>query len=150
MTELLDSLCKADNTGSVLRHYVTCQKTVGKPYQAPDPPPLVKWRVQETQPFEVMGVDYTGALYVQDGGNENKVYICIFMFAVTRTLHLEVVTDLTAGIFLQAFKRFSCHKSLPKMMISDNASTYLATADKLKELFSSKLLSEALSRKGVT
>ena len=35
-------------------------------------------------------------------------------------------------------------------MISDNASTYLAAADELKELFSSKSLLEALSRKGVT
>ena len=34
-------------------------------------------------------------------------------------------------------------------MISDNASTYLAAADELKELFTSPLLSDALSRKGV-
>ena len=35
-------------------------------------------------------------------------------------------------------------------MILDNASTYLAAADELEELFSSKSLLDALSRKGVT
>ena len=37
----------------ILKHYVVCQKVIGRPYQAPDPPPLVKARIQETQPFEV-------------------------------------------------------------------------------------------------
>ena len=34
-------------------------------------------------------------------------------------------------------------------MISDNVSTYLAVADELKELFTSPLLSDTLSKKGV-
>jgi len=49
----------------LLRHCVICQKVSGRPYQMPDPSPLVKARIQETQPFEVTGVDFTGALYVE-------------------------------------------------------------------------------------
>ena len=134
----------------LLRHCVICRKTEGKPYQTPDPPPLVKCRVQETQPFEVTGVDFTGTLYVRDTGKESKVYVCLFTCAVTRTVHLEIVTDLTTENFLQAFRRFSSRKSLPKFMLSDNASTYLAAADELNKLFSCKILLDALSRKGVT
>ena len=37
----------------ILKHCVFCQKVIGRPYQAPDPPPLVKARIQDTQPFEV-------------------------------------------------------------------------------------------------
>ena len=124
----------------LLKHCVICRKTEGRPYQAPDPPLLVKCRVQETQPFEVTGVDFTGALYVKDIGKESKVYVCLLMCAVTRTVHLGIVTDLSTENFLQAFRRFSSHKSLPTIMISDNESTYLAPADELKELFSSKSL----------
>jgi len=134
----------------LLRHCVICRKTEGRPYQVPDPPPLVKCRVQETHPFEVTGVDFTGALYVRDSGKESKVYVCLFTCAVTRAVHLEVVTDLSTENFLRAFRRFSSRKSLPVIMISDNASTYLAAADELKELFSSQSLLNNLSRKGVT
>ena len=133
----------------LLRHCVICRKTEGKPYQTPDPPPLVKCRVQETQPFEVTGVDFTGTLYVRDIGKEGKVYVCLFTCAVTRAVHLEIVTDLTTKNFLQALRRFSSNKSLPRVMLSDNASTYLAATDELNKLFSCKILLDALSRKGV-
>ena len=48
---------------------------------------------------------------------------------------------------MQAFRRFSSCKSLK---ILDNASTYLAAADELDELFNSTSLLNALSQRGVT
>ena len=59
-----------------------------------------------------------------------------------------ILTPITRAT--QAFRRFSSRKSLPPVMISNNASTYLAAADELEELFSSESLLVALSRKGVT
>ena len=133
-------------------HYncVICRKVQGKPYQTPDPPPLIKERTQNAHPFEFTGVDFTGALYVRDRSDHNKVYVCLFTCAITRAVHLEIVTDLRVGTFTQAFRRFSGHKSLPKVLISDNASTYMAAAEELLKLFNSALLTETLSRKGVT
>ena len=92
---------------------------------------------------------FTGALNVRDMGKENKVYVCLFTCAVTRAVHLEIVIDLTTGNLLLAFKRFSSRKSLPEVMLSDNASTYLAAVEELNKLFSCKTLLEALSRKRV-
>ena len=37
----------------LLRHCVNCQKIQGKPYQTPDPPPLIKERTQNAHPFEL-------------------------------------------------------------------------------------------------
>ena len=133
----------------LLRYCVICRKVQGKPYQTPDPPPLIKERTQNSQPFEFTGVDFTGALYVRDRGDEIKVYVCLFTCAVSRAVHLEIVTDLTVETFLQAFRRFSSRKSLPKVLISDNGSTYMAAAEELLKLFNSTLLTETLSRKGV-
>ena len=77
------------------------------------------------------------------------MYVTLFTCAVTRAVHLEIVSDLSTKTFLQAVRRYSSHKSLPRTVISDNTSTYLATADELKELFTSPLLNDTLSKKGV-
>ena len=130
----------------LLRRCVTCNKLLGKPYGAPSPPPLPKVRVTQCPPFSVTGVDFTGALHVKNGGDERKVYICLFTCASTRAVHLEIVQDLTVESFLLAFRRFFSRKSLPRQMLSDNASTYLAAAEDLQKLFESDTLND-LSRK---
>ena len=132
-----------------LRQCVTCNKLSGRPNSPPDPPPLSKVRVEESKPFTVTGVDFTGALYVKDTDGERKVYICLFTCACTRAVHLEIVSDLSVETFLLAFRRFASHKSSPRQMISDNASTYLAAAEEL-QLFESDTLKEALARQNVT
>lgn len=76
------------------------------------------------------------------------IYMPIYLPA-TRTLHLEVVFDLTKRSFLQAFRLFRMRKSLPYHMLSDNAPTYLTAAEELKQLFKSPTLKESLSRQGV-
>ena len=62
----------------LLRQCVICNNLKGKPFRAPDPPPLPKVRVTESPPFTVTGVDFTGALYIKDREGETKVYICAF------------------------------------------------------------------------
>jgi len=133
--------CARQRIRALLRKYVTCRKLAGQLYTAPDPPPLVKASKQQSMPFEVTGINFTGinftgALFVR-GEQESKAYICLFTCAVTRAVHLEVVTDLTVECFLQAFRRFSSRKSLPRLVLSDNGSTFLSAADELKALFSS-------------
>ena len=115
----------------------------------PRPSPLVKSRVSLSSPFTITGVDFTGALYVRAYQGESKVYLCLFTCAVSRAIHLEIVTDLTVECFLQAFCRFAGRRSLPKMLLSDNGSTFQAAATELRHLFSSNELSERLAHKGV-
>ena len=134
---------------SLLRTCVVCKKTAGRPYPAPDPPPLVKCRVDTAHPFEVTGVDFTGALYVRCSAGEQKVYVCLFTCAVSRAVHLEIVIDLTLECFLQAFRRFTSRRSLPRVMMSDNATTFLAAGEELQSLLSSAALADNLARRGV-
>ena len=119
---------------SLLRKCVTCLKITGKPFPAPDPAPLPQSRMQDVHPFTYTGVDFTVALYVKDGSQEARVYLCLFICATTRAVHLEIVQDLTAETFLLAFRKFAGRRSLPRMMISDNGSTYLSAAEELKSL----------------
>ena len=111
---------------SQLRQCVICRKHGGKPYQIPDPPPLPHIRTCASVPFTITGIDFTGALYVYNNNTEEKVYICLFTCATSRAIHLEVVTDLTVDTFLLAFRRFASRRSLPQIVVSDNASTYVS------------------------
>ena len=135
---------------SLLRRCVICRKHSGKSYTAPDPAPLPKVRMQDTRPFSVTGVDFTGALYVYHRGEESKVYICLFTCATSRAIHLEVVTDLSAETFLLAFRRFAGRRSTPQVMISDNATTFQSAAEELKTLSSSEEVRAVLNCEGVT
>ena len=134
---------------SLLHKCTICKRHSGKPYPLPTPPPLPAMRMRDVAPFTVTGVDFTGALYVQMNGAERKVYICLFTCATTRALHLEIVADLSTETFLLAFRRFVSRKSLPRIIVSDNGSTYLSAAEELKELLSSRNLIESLNRQGV-
>lgn len=133
----------------LFRRCVTCRKLKGTPYNAPDPPPLPKIQTQQSEPFSVTGVDYAGPLYVKQNNREIKSYICLFTCAVTRAVHLEVVTDFTERSFIQAFRRFASRKSSPRLMISDNASTFIAGGEELKQPFQSPSLREEFTRRGV-
>ena len=135
---------------SILHHCVVCRKVTGKPYPAPDPPPLPQLRTQDVHPFTFTGVDFTGALYVYQGKEEVKVYLCLFTCATTRAVHLEIVQDLTAERFPLAFRKFAGRRSLPTIMISDNGSTYLSAANELRSLMELPEVKEELSKRGVS
>ena len=82
--------------------------------------------------------------------SESKVYICLFTCASTRAVHLEVVTDLSEKTFMQAFRRFAARRSLPRLIMSDNASTYMSASKELEKLFQSPTLKAILIKKGTT
>ena len=67
-----------------------CSRVTGRPYAAPDPPPLPKMQVQDKQPFTVTKVDFTAALHVRNKTGDEKAYICFFTCATTQAVHLEV------------------------------------------------------------
>ena len=141
--------CARQRIRSLLRKCVTFRKLAGQLYTAPDSPPLVKARIQQSLPFKFTGIDFTGALYERGNGSETKAYICLFTCAVSRAVHLQIVTDLTVECFLQAFGCFSGRRSILHLVLSDNASTFLSASEELTTLFSSPTLTEALARTGV-
>jgi len=59
---------------------------------------------KEGKPFDVTGVDCTGAQHMRNNGTEAKVYICLFTCGLSRIVHLEVACDLSVQTFLRAFR----------------------------------------------
>ena len=114
---------------------VTCKRLQGSKYaQAPEPP-LPDVRVQQVAPFQVTGIDYTGAINVKGvNKEEEKAYILLFTCTVTRGIHLEVVQDMSCDTFIHAFRRFCSRRGFPQMLLSDNATTFHSGAKVLQEL----------------
>ena len=56
--------------------------------------PLPRDQITESPPFEIVGVDFAGPLYVKTKSSVERAYIALFTCAVTRAVHLELVSDL--------------------------------------------------------
>ena len=110
----------------VIRNCLTCIRYQGGPYQTKVMSPWPRSKTTESSPFTNTGVDYFGPLYVKNGGNRKKVWICLFTCIAVRAVHLEVVEDMTAEHFLEAFRRFIARRGKPNKIISDNAATFKA------------------------
>ncbi|XP_071178001.1 uncharacterized protein [Mytilus edulis] len=135
-------------TRKLLHRCSTCKRVIGKPYRAPDHPPLHKIRLQEAPSFTVTGVDFS--LHIKEkNGTLIKSYICLFTCPSTRVVHLEVVPDMTEESFLLGFRRFTCKKSLPNVMMSDNATSFISASQEIKQLCESQKIKKTLSTHGV-
>ncbi|XP_068240911.1 uncharacterized protein [Palaemon carinicauda] len=128
---------------SVLHHCVICKKVHGKQYRTNIIPPLPEFRVQRKQPLSVTGVVYTGALWIKEGKqNLERVYVILFTCPITRGIHLEVVRNQYDDSFLMAFRKFSSREGFPSLMLSDNATTFVAASEYLKTMADSPLFSK--------
>ncbi|KHJ98411.1 hypothetical protein OESDEN_01606 [Oesophagostomum dentatum] len=87
--------------------------------------PLPRERVTQAPPFGYTGVDYVGPILIRSlTGEDEKRYVALFTCLVTRLVHLEITTDLSAKSFLMAFKRFIARRGVPQKIISDNGTSF--------------------------
>jgi hypothetical protein len=76
-----------------------------------------------------------------------KCYVCLFTCAVTRAVHLELITDMTARSFLLAFRRFAARRGPVSIMYSDNAQTFRCIERHLSILQADPTVQDFLARK---
>ncbi|RWR99183.1 uncharacterized protein B4U79_02665, partial [Dinothrombium tinctorium] len=116
---------------SILRKCVICQRfnvTHADEVMAP----LPKDRVTKSRPFHVTGIDFAGPIYTK--GNA-KSYICLFTCAITRAVHLELVSDMTTECFVLSLKRFIARRGVPHVIWSDNGRTFKRAESELIALY---------------
>ncbi|XP_073965607.1 uncharacterized protein [Choristoneura fumiferana] len=102
---------------------------------------LPEARLKPSKPFKSTGVDYCGPIQIRfspgRGAKSYKGYICLFICMVTRAVHLEAVTDLTAKGFIAAFRRFTSRRGHCQDLYSDNATNFVGADKELQEMFNS-------------
>ena len=88
-------------------------------------------------------VHFSGAIHLSE---EKKAYIALFTCGITRSLHLELVEDMSAPEFIGMLQRFIPRFGAPKQMISNNAKTFLATSKHFKKICQKPELESYLTR----
>lgn len=118
---------------TVIHRCATCKRFRLQAATAPTGP-LPAERVTRTSPFEVVGVDFVGPVYLKTDGGSSKAYIALFTCAVTRAVHFELITSLATKAFLHAFRRFVARRGIPTLVYSDNALTFKRAAKDIQKL----------------
>ena len=67
--------------------------------------PVERVRTWTHAGFVDVGIDFTGPVYVKDGKNTKKTWICIFVCGNTRAVHFELTLNMTTETFLDAYRR---------------------------------------------
>ncbi|XP_070511538.1 uncharacterized protein [Cardiocondyla obscurior] len=144
----------------IVRNCVTCFKCKPKFSQA-KMADLPGKRVNVARPFTHTGVDYAGPILLKEHKRRNakltKAYLAIFVCFTVRAVHIEIVSDLTSGAFIAAFKRFISRRGRPECMYSDNGTTFVGAEKQLREMLdcvrseaTSTALREFLSERGIS
>ena len=134
-----------------LRSCLKCKMAKPKPLSVMYGP-LPSDRITPQPPFTVVGIDFTGPLYVYQGDECKKMYICLYTCAVVRAVHLELVWDLTTESFLRSFRRFISIRGLCSTIYTDNAQTFKKANTELMKslnLFKSKEFKEYLGEQRI-
>ena len=112
----------------VISRCVTCKKLEGLAYSASPQPPLPHFSVSDDFASSRLRVGFTGPVFVKDLYSRskrcNKAYIAIIICASSRTVHLELLPDLSTPSFLKSFKRLIARRGVPRLVTSDNGKTF--------------------------
>ncbi|GFQ93465.1 integrase catalytic domain-containing protein [Trichonephila clavata] len=115
---------------TMIRICLICKKYNAKPADQLSGQ-LPRDRITQSPPFQIVGIDFTGAILVTDNQETHKSYVSLFTCAVTCAIHLELVSDMPTKCFLLALQRFLARRGNCKVIYSDNARTLKAAEKEL-------------------
>ena len=131
----------------ILHQCVVCRWLEGNPFKERLSTPLPEFRVSQARPFQFVGVDFAGPLYIKPMNvqSKSKVWLCLFTCCTTRAVHLELVPNLNALSFIRCFKRFTARRGIPSRVISDNGKTFKSAAKLIHQVFKDSTVEAHLS-----
>ena len=132
---------------TVLNDCLTCKKFNALAYKYPKFTDMPKHHMNLVKPFQHVGVDYTGHVWVNDeiSGKSTKMFILVFTCLNIRAVHFELLPDLSSKNFILAFQRFCNLYTIPQYLYSDNAKQFLKGGSILENSLQSQEFQEELS-----
>ena len=110
-------------------------------------------RTRPSPPFHVTGIDFAGPFLTRRGNPRKPVkiksYACLFVCFSTRSIHLELCSEMTTSCMMAALTRFVARRGLPAKIQTDNGSNFLGASRELAQcynLLASSEFQDAASR----
>ncbi|XP_055711546.1 uncharacterized protein LOC129806797 [Phlebotomus papatasi] len=112
----------------IVRKCVRCARIRPK-LETPFMGDLPAVRVQQNRPFYNTGCDFAGPFQFRSSYLRKSVitkgYLCIFICMVTKSVHLEAVTDLSTEKFIASLRRFTARRGQCGTLYCDNATNFV-------------------------
>ena len=88
--------------------------------------------------FDKVGVDYAGPFYIKYGHVRKptvvKTYASVFVSLSVKTVHLELMSELTTEAFRACLRRFISRRGETNSYMSDHGTNVVGAAQEIKEL----------------
>ena len=106
-----------------------CVRFRATSYSSPPPGQLPTSRTQGETPYAVVGIDFAGPIkYRIKANTDGKVYLILYACSLTRGVYLELLHSLETDEFMRSLIRFVARRGRPRIIYSDNGSTFKAAA----------------------
>lgn len=96
-------------------------------------------QITATRPFEKVSVDFGGPLLVKSSNLHkaavNKSYMALFVCMVTKSVYVELVSDLSTNDFIPFYKRFISRQGIPSIIFKVTATNILGSYYQLQQIF---------------
>ena len=115
---------------SVIHHCVTCRRNRGKPLEQ-QMAPLPADRVEPAAPFSYVGCDCFGPFIVRDGRKEQKRYGLVVTCMASRAVHIELLDDLSADVFLNALRTVVAIRGAIRQIRCDQGTNFVGAMNEL-------------------
>lgn len=94
---------------------------------------LPRDRMETTLPFTYCGMDCFGPFYVKEGRRELKRYGLLFTCLCSCAVHIELLNDMTADAFINAFRAFIALSGNVRLLRSDQGTNFVGARRELLE-----------------
>ncbi len=106
-----------------------CVRFRAKSYSSPPPGQLPTSRTQGDTPYAVIGVDFAGPIkYRIKANTDSKAYLILYACSLTRGVYLELLRSMETDEFMRSLRGFVARRGRPRIIYSDNATTFKAAA----------------------
>ncbi|XP_041969052.1 uncharacterized protein LOC121725929 isoform X3 [Aricia agestis] len=114
---------------------------------------LPSLRTNLEYPFLNSYVDFAGPVLVADrkgrGCKLTKSYMCIFVCAAVKAVHLELVSDLTTEAYMAALNRFVARRGKPQSITSDNGTNFVGACNEIYKFINSSNVASEMAQEGI-
>lgn len=95
-------------------------------------------RVSPGKAFHSIGIDYCGPFIVKERKgrckSSSKGWVAVIICQATRAVHLDIVSELTTAAFMAAFRRLCGRRGTPKLISTDNGTTFVGADNYLRQI----------------